>query len=69
MTADDIRPDEGPDREARCGAWGGCPLPRGHNRGRVDIPENHLPVPPAPAVPVTAPDETLRREGEDGPHG
>lgn len=35
------------DREAgavtdRCGAWGGCPLPAGHNRGRVDIPENHI---------------------------
>lgn len=24
-----------------CGAWGGCPLPSGHNVGRADIPENH----------------------------
>lgn len=29
------------EREAACGAWGGCPLPAGHNRGRADIPENH----------------------------
>lgn len=27
--------------EGTCGAWGGCPLPRGHNVGRADIPENH----------------------------
>jgi hypothetical protein len=26
-----------------CGAWGGCPLPRGHNMGQADIPENHRP--------------------------
>lgn len=25
----------------QCGAWGGCPLPAGHNLGRVDLPENH----------------------------
>jgi hypothetical protein len=25
----------------RCGEWGGCPLPRGHNMGQADIPENH----------------------------
>ena len=25
----------------KCGAWGGCPLSVGHNRGRADIPENH----------------------------
>lgn len=24
-----------------CGAWGGCTLPRGHNMGKVDVPENH----------------------------
>lgn len=24
-----------------CGAWGGCPLPAGHNMGRADVPENH----------------------------
>lgn len=36
MTASDI-----------CGAWGGCPLPKGHNMGRLDIPENHA-APPAP---------------------
>jgi hypothetical protein len=24
-----------------CNAWGGCPLPAGHNMGRADIPENH----------------------------
>lgn len=36
MTAPDI-----------CGAWGGCPLPKGHNMGRPDIPENHA-APPAP---------------------
>lgn len=24
-----------------CGAWGGCPLPRRHNMGQADIPENH----------------------------
>lgn len=26
---------------ARCGAWGGCAWPLGHNRGYSDIPENH----------------------------
>lgn len=26
---------------SRCGAWGGCPLPAGHNVGQADIPENH----------------------------
>lgn len=25
-----------------CGAWGGCPLPQGHNMGRADIPANHF---------------------------
>lgn len=25
----------------RCGAWGGCQLPIGHNMGKLDIPENH----------------------------
>ena len=25
-----------------CGAWGGCVLPKGHNQGRADIPENHV---------------------------
>ena len=24
-----------------CGAWGGCRLPKGHNMGKADIPENH----------------------------
>lgn len=24
-----------------CDLWGGCPLPRGHNMGHADIPENH----------------------------
>ncbi len=24
-----------------CGAWGGCVLPKGHNMGRADVPENH----------------------------
>jgi hypothetical protein len=27
--------------DARCGSFG-CVLPRGHNRGQADIPENHL---------------------------
>ena len=30
----------------RCGAWGGCPAPRGHNMGQVDVPENHAPPEP-----------------------
>jgi len=25
-----------------CGAWEGCILPAGHNRGQADVPENHL---------------------------
>lgn len=30
----------------RCGAWGGCTLPRGHNTGRADVPGNHdIPLP------------------------
>lgn len=29
------------DNYIRCGAWGGCPMPLGHNRGHSDIPENH----------------------------
>lgn len=33
----------------RCGAWGGCTLPRGHNRGRADVPSNHS-VPDSPDV-------------------
>ena len=24
-----------------CGAWGGCPLPKGHNMGNADVPSNH----------------------------
>jgi hypothetical protein len=28
-----------------CGAWGGCDLPPGHNKGQADIPEHHH-VPP-----------------------
>jgi hypothetical protein len=36
----------------RCGAWGGCPLPMGHNKGRADIPENHR----TPKVELTEPD-------------
>ena len=28
----------------KCGAWGGCPLPVGHNMGAADIPENHQPA-------------------------
>ena len=24
-----------------CGSWGGCDLPKGHNRGRADVPANH----------------------------
>lgn len=38
---------------ARCGAWGGCILPPGHNRGRADLPENHhygRALPKAPKV-------------------
>ena len=27
-----------------CGAWGFCVLPKGHNMGRPDIPENHSAV-------------------------
>jgi hypothetical protein len=29
--------------EEICGAWGGCPLPRGHNLGQADVPSNHQP--------------------------
>lgn len=29
------------DDYVRCGAWGGCPMPLGHNRGHSDVPENH----------------------------
>lgn len=25
----------------RCGAWGGCPLPMGHNKGHSDLPHRH----------------------------
>jgi hypothetical protein len=35
--------DETPSEADRCGLWGGCPLPRGHNMGQADIPENHQP--------------------------
>jgi hypothetical protein len=31
----------------KCGAWGCCPLPKGHNMGKADVPENH--AKPAPA--------------------
>lgn len=27
----------------RCNALGDCVLPKGHNMGRADVPENHLP--------------------------
>jgi hypothetical protein len=33
-----------PTSEGMCGAWperGGCVLPRGHNRGQADVPDNH----------------------------
>lgn len=30
----------------KCGAWGGCVLPKGHNMGSLDIPENHKMCPP-----------------------
>jgi hypothetical protein len=36
----------------RCGAWGGCPMPLGHNKGHLDLPENHR----APEVDLTEPD-------------
>jgi hypothetical protein len=29
--------------QERCGAWGGCSLPKGHNMGVADVPENHAP--------------------------
>lgn len=34
-------PCEAMPRKERCGAWGGCPLPAGHNMGQADIPANH----------------------------
>lgn len=40
--------------EERCGAWDGCLLPRGHNRGRADVPENHF-SPAYPPLPYPAP--------------
>lgn len=43
-----------PDSTERCGAWGGCTLPRGHNRGRADVPSNH-----------SVPDSTDVREALD----
>lgn len=46
-----------------CGAWGGCPLPRGHNRGQADIPENHR---AAPAV-VVQPAEPAETEARISP--
>ena len=33
--------DGGVGGQQTCGAWGGCPLPTGHNMGQADIPENH----------------------------
>jgi hypothetical protein len=36
----------------RCGAWGGCPMPLGHNKGHSDLPERHR----APAVDLREPD-------------
>lgn len=36
------------DNYVRCGAWGGCPMPLGHNRGHSDIPENHQQPEPTP---------------------
>ncbi|GEL48568.1 hypothetical protein CHO01_36840 [Cellulomonas hominis] len=35
-----MSPPPAPDPDP-CGAWGGCPLPPGHNRGRADIPSAH----------------------------
>jgi hypothetical protein len=31
-----------------CEAWGGCPLPRGHNLGKADTPANHHSQTPCP---------------------
>jgi len=39
MLIEDALTEENDD--AMCGAWGGCVLPKGHNMGRVDVPENH----------------------------
>ncbi|MFE0472492.1 hypothetical protein ACFW2V_12850 [Streptomyces sp. NPDC058947] len=36
----------------RCGAWGGCPMPLGHNRGHSDQPERHR----APSAVLSKPD-------------
>jgi hypothetical protein len=36
----------------RCGAWGGCPMPLGHNKGHADLPERHR----APDVEMSEPD-------------
>lgn len=33
-----------PAEEERCGSFG-CVLPKGHNRGQADVPENHLSAP------------------------
>lgn len=32
---------QGAEDYPRCGAWGGCTWPLGHNKGHSDIPENH----------------------------
>lgn len=37
----------------RCGAWGGCPMPLGHNKGHLDVPSRHK----APAVDLSEPDD------------
>lgn len=52
-----------------CGAWGGCPLPRGHNRGQADIPENHRAAPAVVVQPAEPADtQTARQDpAPDGP--
>jgi len=43
-----------------CGAWGGCQLPAGHNRGKVDIPENHARPAAEPTVETWADEWDVR---------
>ena len=49
-----------------CGAWGGCPLPKGHNLGYLDIPENH--APPTSAQRVTTQHVLEQYTREEPPH-
>lgn len=48
VTADE-QPKPKDEPTERCGAWGGCPLPAGHNMGNADIPENHQRPEPLPS--------------------